>query len=119
MCLFYQLPVEVERMLILICSVTSYSTAAGTLTLRDEAGGAAGVKVLVDVRLVLESLGAEQTRVGEWVNVIGYITAPPATPVVEPKACDSQAVHVQALILWSTGPLHIQQYRASAEALNA
>jgi hypothetical protein len=73
---------------------------------------------LVDVQLVLERLGAEQTRIGEWVNVIGYITRiskdSAGAAVSRPEV---SMVHVQALLLWSAGPLDIQQYQLSVQAL--
>jgi hypothetical protein len=67
---------------------------------------------LVNVELVLEKLSAEQIRVGEWVNVIGYITLiSNAANVKEPT------VDIQALLLWSTGPFDIQQYQISVRNL--
>lgn len=64
--------------------------------------------VSVDARLVLEKLSIELTRVGEWVNVVGYVTAKP-TPSKD--ACsDVPSAHVQALLLWPAGPLDVQRY---------
>jgi hypothetical protein len=71
------------------------------------------VSALVDLQLVLEKIGHEQTRIGEWVNIIGYVSQQP------PKISTSSQhieVHIQALLLWSAGPLDIQQYEASVEA---
>ncbi|KAL2137793.1 hypothetical protein VTI28DRAFT_8252 [Corynascus sepedonium] len=99
--------------------VTSYSTASGVLTLEHRLPEETrSVQALVDVNLVLESLGSEQTRVGEWVNVIGYITdialsinggkeSAPPTPIV----------HAQAVLLWSAGAFDIRKYEASLKAL--
>jgi len=73
----------------------------------------------VDVKLLLESLKSEQTRIGEWVNVIGYITA-----ILLPKTghnslgCENARVDVQALLLWSAGPIDTQRYEASVIALS-
>ncbi len=73
---------------------------------------------LVDVNLVLESLGSEQTRVGEWVNVIGYITdAAPLADSREPTRVSSR-VHAQAVLLWSAGPLDVGRYETSLKALD-
>ncbi len=73
---------------------------------------------LVDVKLVLESMGSGQTRKGEWVNVIGYITE------IIPLADDGEPprggprVHAQAYLLWSAGPVDIQRYELSVKALD-
>jgi hypothetical protein len=72
---------------------------------------------LVDVTLVLESLGEEQTRVGEWVNVIGYITdIAPSADGKEPDHA-SPTVHTQAVLLWSAGPVDIRRYERSVKIL--
>jgi hypothetical protein len=106
-------------------SVESY-TAKDDATLTLEHDGAAvprgetrgpRVRALVDVSLLLESLKAEQTRPGQWVNVIGYIAAGPNRP--SPPSHHQrqhQPVHVQALLLWSAGPLNVHEY---APALSA
>jgi len=88
-----------------------YSGASAVLTLEHNFPEKANVSALVDVRLVLETLKAEQTRVGEWVNVIGYISSSEPSPR-KPKEVDRghEKVHIQALILWSAGPLNIQKY---------
>jgi hypothetical protein len=61
----------------------------------------------VDVNLLLDTLGHEKTRVGEWVNVIGYVTRKQRMNKASPG---DLAVHVQALVVWSTGPLDVQRY---------
>lgn len=80
--------------------------------------GTCSVLALVDVNLVLESLGADQTRVGEWVNVIGYITT--AAPITDIKGLNHgrQRVHAQAILLWLAGPLDVGRYEASVLALS-
>lgn len=93
-------------------SVTSYSIETAQLTLHHHFPKRSSTKALVDVRLLLEKLTAEQTSVGEWVNVIGYISsAPPVlTKKSSKKGSEASAVHVQALMLWSAGPLSISRY---------
>jgi hypothetical protein len=100
-------------------SVTSYSPASGVLTLEHRLQNSTySVSALVDVNLVLESLGPDQTRIGEWVNVIGYITAIP--PITDGKGSNhgTQRVHAQAILLWSSGPLDVQKYEVSVTAFN-
>lgn len=97
----------------------SYSPISGTLTLEhrlpEETHPALA---LVDVKLVLESMGSDQTRKGEWVNVIGYITE------IIPLADDGgpsdgrPRLHAQAYLIWSAGPVDIQKYELSVKALD-
>lgn len=70
------------------------------------------MKALVDVRLLLEKITAEQTSVGQWVNVIGYI-ASPVPPLVKQQSkrkMELPNVQIQALMLWSAGPLDLDRY---------
>jgi hypothetical protein len=69
------------------------------------------------VQLVLEKIGAEQTRIGEWVNVIGYVTSVSASLAGKSARHDGPSVHVQALLLWSAGPLDVQKYCSSVKLL--
>ncbi|EFX01158.1 hypothetical protein CMQ_6100 [Grosmannia clavigera kw1407] len=93
-------------------SVMSYAVAPGVLTLRHEYPQASRDRALVDVRLLLETLTANQVQVGEWVNVIGYVNriVPAQSTKFPTREAKCKDVHVQALILWSTGPLDIQDY---------
>ncbi|ROW07583.1 hypothetical protein VPNG_06861 [Cytospora leucostoma] len=86
--------------------------ASATLALSHQFPKSSNVEALVDVRLLLERLTAEQTSVGEWVNIIGYISsAPPALVKNSSKRkVEAPAIHVQALMLWSAGPLDISRY---------
>lgn len=94
------------------CSVTSYTIASAQLTLQHNFPHASGVKALVDVRLLLEKLTAEQTSIGQWVNVIGYIASPSPAPVKQQSKREMgvPSVQIQALVLWSAGPLDIGRY---------
>ena len=97
----------------------SYSPASGVLALEHRLPEEThSVVALVDVNMVLESLGSEQTRVGEWVNVIGYVTD--AAPLADGKESShgSPTVHTQAILLWSAGPFDIRKYEASVTALS-
>lgn len=71
---------------------------------------------MVDVSLLLESLTAEQTRVGEFVNVIGYITEQKITRDKKQPHQESKQVCVQAIVLWSTGPMDLQKYEKLVDA---
>ncbi|CAK7234777.1 hypothetical protein SCUCBS95973_009049 [Sporothrix curviconia] len=85
--------------------VTAYDMAVGVLTMqhqcqRQPTAHRIEVHARVNIDLVLERLTAEQMTVGAWVNVMGYMT----------NVDDSSDVHVQALLLWSAGPLDLQAY---------
>lgn len=67
--------------------------------------------VRVDVRLLLETLRREETAVGEWVNVVGYVLgredeAHAVKSVVEAVV----VVRLQAVLLWSAGPVRLEEY---------
>jgi hypothetical protein len=59
------------------------------------------VTASVDVSLLLESLTDEKTRVGEHVNVIGYITEQKTIRHKKQPYQESKQVGVQAIVLWS------------------
>jgi hypothetical protein len=66
----------------------------------------------------LELVNPELTRVGEWLNVLGYKTARQEPGLAEkpPVASDGTFVHVQALRVWSTGPLDLARYERECAA---
>lgn len=101
-------------------SVSSYSIATATLTLvLPRPDDRSPVRALVNVDLVLARLGSEQTRVGEWVNVLGYITSAPSVGSKHADGPKSPTVSIQALLLWSAGPVDVQRYEASVQSLAA
>ncbi|KAK4113869.1 hypothetical protein N656DRAFT_706956 [Canariomyces notabilis] len=119
LCLLSTLPLKQvgDKVRFLAC-VSSYSPVHAILTLEHRlSGDACSVLALVDVNLILERIGANQTRTGEWVNVIGYITdIAPMNDGKRAKGGNSK-IQVQALLLWSAGPLDVQKYTASVRAL--
>ena len=94
------------------------------------------VLAAVNVELLLSTLKASDTTVGEWINVIGYISSSPPPSILSfaastssnalhlPKTSDEtpqinghekikeicQAVHVQAIMVWSAGALKVGEY---------
>jgi hypothetical protein len=97
--------------------VAHYSTRSALLTLVHDHPPGTPKKVLVDVRLLLNILKPGETRVGEWINVIGYVVAPPEKGSNTPSTIQS-SVLIQALILWSSGPLKIDGYERSMDKQN-
>jgi len=76
------------------------------------------VLALVDVNLVLESMRSDQTRIGEWVTVIGYITDIEPASNLKGSTHVDPTVHAQAILVWSAGPFDIRRYEASLKALS-
>ncbi|KAI5860102.1 CST complex subunit Ten1 [Durotheca rogersii] len=97
-------------------AVTGYSTQSATLTLQHEYPKGSKAKVGADVTLLLQNLKSEQTDIGQWVHVIGYITsigqalakATTTSEIAAPAAIAS--VGVQALVLWTAEDLDISSY---------
>lgn len=68
----------------------------------------------MDVELLLSSLTTRETRIGEWLNVIGYIAAKPLSY----RIYHSESVTpVQAIVLWSCGPFRLEQYEGVMDQL--
>lgn len=117
-----------------------YAAPAGRLTLGHRCPRDAEATVAVDVGLVLEGMGHEMTRVGAWLNVLGYVTEAAAEreqPGDETTArgmtgsttrsssrrsrkgkgkgkgsgrLRAPDACVQALLVWPTGPLDVGRY---------
>jgi Telomere capping, CST complex subunit len=93
-------------------SVTNYSTKTALLTLEHNYPPGTSLKALVDVSLILNSLKSFETRIGEWVNVLGYVER---AKKQHASSSDGGHVKVQALVLWSSGPLNLQAYEESLD----
>lgn len=70
------------------------------------------VQALVNVSLVLESLRPGTMELGTWVHVVGYLAFSKAKT---DEPCSDEEVHlhqahVQALLLFPSGPMDISQY---------
>ncbi|KIH87913.1 hypothetical protein SPBR_05368 [Sporothrix brasiliensis 5110] len=130
-CFLSSLPAKItgQKVRFLGC-VTDYDPITGVLTLQhpyqpptpSTGSGthvpAHAVRARVNVDLVLKGLTAEQTTVGAWVNVMGYVTGHTApTTTASDRGRGPACVDVQALILWSTGPLDVQAYERQLDAM--
>jgi hypothetical protein len=80
-----------------------------TLTLEHDFPSGSIHKALVDVNLLLSNLQSTDTRIGEWVNVMGYITAPPSNQHRNPEDRKTN-IFVQAIVLWSAGGVKLDEY---------
>lgn len=66
-------------------------------------------QALVDVRLLLETLDSTDTRIGEWVNIIGYVAT--ASPTANRGIVSlKNATSVQAIVFWSAGSIKLEEY---------
>ncbi|ELR09670.1 hypothetical protein VC83_06218 [Pseudogymnoascus destructans] len=139
-----------EKVRVLGC-ITHYNTTTALLTLHpphppSPSSPTAAIHhhaALIDLTLLLSSSSPPQTSIGEWVNVIGYITSqsPPSAAVPPPPAGrgergsrrggrrgkreegeGSKGEHrtsIQALLLWPAGSLNIQDYEQVVADLKA
>ncbi len=64
----------------------------------------------VDVNLLVTSIKSHETQIGEWVNVMGYITGQQKKQAANRRTSE---VSVQAIVLWSAGPFNLQAYEKS------
>ncbi|OTA70071.1 hypothetical protein K449DRAFT_427583 [Hypoxylon sp. EC38] len=110
-CLLSSLPTKRvgEKVRFLGC-VTGYSTHSATLSLQHEYPSGNKTKANIDVTLLLEKLGSEQTDIGQWIHIIGYITSIKQTPLNASMGLDTASVGVQALVLWIAEDLDIPLY---------
>jgi hypothetical protein len=90
-------------------SVTSYDISSAVLTLEHKFPAGSKLKANVDINLLLNSLESTDTRVGEWINVMGYITLAPSMLSLTGEPL-SDTVFVQAIALWSAGCIRLQEY---------
>ncbi|KAK1654183.1 CST complex subunit Ten1 [Colletotrichum phormii] len=114
LCLLSDLPSrpQGDKVRFLGC-VTAYSTHSAVLTLEHSFPKGSDISVLVNVQLLLSTMTSNQTRIGEWVNVVGYLTPSPAGTRAKGTSREPRRAAVQALMLWSAGPLNLQRYEAS------
>ena len=86
---------------------------------------------LVDVNVILEGLRREDTLVGAWINVVGYVEevlkegksrqGQGKTGAVGEKEAEGQEgsrarrVRVQAVMLWNAGGVKIGEYERTLE----
>ncbi|KAK1468744.1 hypothetical protein CPAR01_15382 [Colletotrichum paranaense] len=114
LCLLSDLPARPhgDKVRFLGC-VTAYSTQSAVLTLEHRFPKGSDISVLVDIQLLLSTMTSNQTRIGEWVNVVGYLTPAPPGTRAKGTTREPRIAAVQAIMLWSAGPLNLQRYEAS------
>ncbi|KAL8847295.1 MAG: hypothetical protein Q9221_007671 [Calogaya cf. arnoldii] len=122
-----------EKVRFLGC-VSQYDSTIGTLCLEHAYPASyANVMAAVDVNLLLETLKCTDTRVGEWVNVMGYVQGAEeykAGKNQEDKAgnkdkgfrrgggkeaSEGKVVKLQAVMLWSAEGVKVWEYEKALE----
>lgn len=74
----------------------------------------------VDVKLRLESLSAEQTEVGYWLNIIGYVTSiMPFGPKEGSSERRGHRVGIQAIIHWPAVAVDPAKYERDVKLQSA
>lgn len=115
--------------------IVNYDSKTGQLTVRHvyPPPPSPCPTAVVDINLLLDNMKHNNTAVGEWVNIIGYLNEKPVK--VEEEKNDSQmcsrwhagkemrrakaAAMVQAVMLWSAGGIMLAEYERTLAARNA
>ncbi|KAM3081170.1 hypothetical protein ACMFMG_005126 [Clarireedia jacksonii] len=92
--------------------VTSYNRKSAILTLEHNFPVGNMIKAEVNVQLLISGLKFQDTRVGEWVNVMGYVGSTEQVSSARSFNSDIE-VPVQAIVLWRSGPIHLDLYEKS------
>ena len=115
-------PIAYHHRVTISSSVQAYHIPTATLTLSYDhithlTPETATAKV--DVRLLLNSLRAIDTAVGEWVNVLGYVTSGNASSGGLQRGGSARSmmvVDVQAIMIWSAGAVRVGEYEEAVKA---
>ncbi|KAL6906998.1 CST complex subunit Ten1 [Trichoderma evansii] len=95
--------------------VISYDTSTACLNLGHMYPPGTNETVLVDIELVLETIQPGLTQVGNWVNVVGYVVGEKKSGTQKLLGGQESPRHIQALLVWPTGPLDIGRYEKSLD----
>lgn len=102
--------------------VTAYDLPTGTLSLQHayptpSSASALSTIALVDVNLLLEGLKREDTTIGAWLNVVGYVEGVLGEVSGQKGKGKGEIcqVKVQAVMLWSAGAFKIGEYEKAVE----
>ncbi|OCL04668.1 hypothetical protein AOQ84DRAFT_380362 [Glonium stellatum] len=113
-----------EKVRFLGC-VEEYIASSATLVLKHQYPSSAPPTIaLANIDHVREVVKSTELDVGAWVNVIGYVTSEPVEAprgALQPKRGlkrrpdVARQVQVQALVLWSAGPVKLDAYERALE----
>ena len=85
-------------------SVRSYHVTTGHLNLEHNYPRQAGkdTSIAVDINPLLETITAEELRVGAWVNVLGYVR--------RHRQAEDQKYYVEAVMVFPAGAVALGEY---------
>lgn len=92
-------------------SVTKYTTKTATLTLEHNHPVGNLLQAHVDVALLVATMKSNESQIGEWLNVMGYVMNPPSKETGQGRP----AVYIQAIMLWSAGSFNLKAYEMSLD----
>ena len=69
----------------------------------------------MDVKLLVNTMKSNEAQIGAWVNVIGYVQSQPDKNFLEKN---DLSVPIQAIVLWCSGPLNIDNYGKSLDHMD-
>ncbi|KAF7905270.1 uncharacterized protein EAF01_005791 [Botrytis porri] len=92
--------------------VISYNRSSAVLNLEHNFPVGNGIKASVNVQLLLNSLTHHETRVGEWVNIVGYVADADGPQNIKTHKLGAN-IAIQAIALWSSGPIQLDAYERS------
>lgn len=95
--------------------VTNYSTKTAILTLEHNHPPGNLLQAHVDVNLLVTTMKSHETWIGEWVNVIGYVTAQQKRTQY---GQEKPFVDIQAILLWSSASFNLQAYEKTLDHKN-
>lgn len=101
-----------------LCCIIYYDEAEGILTVEHNYPRTTlrqlCTSATIDVNIVLETIERDVLREGTWLNVIGYVQSTERERQTLNSAGGnrrkSELPHVQAVLVWNAGPLHVDQY---------
>ena len=74
------------------------------------------MRAAVDVNLLVRTLKTNQTDVGSWINVTGYVTSIDQRTTRPTNGSPAATVGVQALLVWAAEDLDITAYENALAA---
>lgn len=92
--------------------MTGYDKKSAILTLEHNFPVDNGIKASVNVQLLLNILKSHETRIGEWVNIVGYIVDKDGQQGTKNRVPTTE-ISVQAIVLWSSGAIQLDAYERS------
>ena len=100
-------------------SVSNFHVETATLTLQHHYPACSTpVAAAVNIDLTLSTLKATDTQIGEWINIMGYITGRTQSLGVGSRKTGEalgMMVSVQAIMLWSAGSIKLGEYERTLD----